>query len=96
MKITPLYATLASETSCYYIVLSINNKNIDILTRTSFNSYMGCYCNKGWELLNEDISLTKEERKAINDHVSLLDTIRIKLNSMLCLNSDYESKIQND
>lgn len=82
MEIIPLYATLASESSCYYIVLSINNKAIDILTRTSFNSYMGCYCNKGWELLNEDISLTKEEIRAIDDHVLCLDTINIKLNSM--------------
>lgn len=83
MNLIPLYATLASESSCYYIVLSINNKNIDILARTSFNSYIGCYCNKGWELLNQDISLTKEEIQAIDDHVRYLDPIKIKLNSMM-------------
>jgi hypothetical protein len=43
---------------------------------------MGCYCNKGWELLNEDISLTKEEIQAIDDHILFLDTINIKLNSI--------------
>ena len=86
MNIIPLYATLASETSRYYLVLSINNKNVDLLARTSFNSSIGCYCNKGWELLNEDISLTREEIQAIDDHVRYLDPIKIKVNSMISFN----------
>lgn len=75
-------AKLSSEDSRYYLALRINNKNIEILARKSFNSYMGCYCDKGWELLSEDISLTEEEIKAIDDHVLVIDTSKIKLSSM--------------
>jgi hypothetical protein len=73
MEITQIDARLTLQSRYYYLELVVNNKCIEISFWRSYDINLDCCCDNGWELLDENIDLTDEEKDAIDDYILGLD-----------------------